>query len=119
MGKGDGISHKVLDRICTVFECQPGDIMEHTPSDKNIPDSSIARQPDHEPTQKPAKEEKHYRTFTEADASRVDLQELTTNIKYQFDIGETFGMNILADLLQKARQQQEEKATTQPINDTL
>lgn len=31
MGKGEGISPKVLDRICTAFECQPGDIMEHIP----------------------------------------------------------------------------------------
>lgn len=108
----------VIDGICEYFNCQPGDLMKHISADKNAPDSPAARQPDHEPTPKPTKEEKHYRTFTEADASRVDLQELTANIKYQFDIGETFGMNVLADLLQKARQQQEE-ATTQPINDTL
>ena len=35
MGKGKGISLKVLDRICTAFDCQPGDIMEHIPSHKN------------------------------------------------------------------------------------
>lgn len=32
MGKGEGISPKVLDRICTAFNCQPGDIMEHIPN---------------------------------------------------------------------------------------
>ena len=32
MGKGEGISPKVLDRICTAFNCQPGDIMEHVPN---------------------------------------------------------------------------------------
>ncbi len=32
MGKGQGISPKVLDRICTSFHCQPGDIMEHVPT---------------------------------------------------------------------------------------
>ena len=35
MGKGEGISPKVLDRICTAFECQPGDIMEHIPNNLN------------------------------------------------------------------------------------
>jgi putative transcriptional regulator len=109
----------VIDRICEYINCQPGDLMKHISADKNAPDSPAARQPNHQSAPKPAKEEKHYRAFTEAGASRVDLQELTTNIKYQLDIGETFGMNVLADLLQNARQQQEEKATTKPINDTL
>jgi len=29
MGKGEGISPKVLERICVTFDCQPGDIMEY------------------------------------------------------------------------------------------
>lgn len=29
MGKGEGISPKVLERICKALECQPGDIMEY------------------------------------------------------------------------------------------
>lgn len=29
MGKGEGISSKVLERICIAFKCQPGDIMEY------------------------------------------------------------------------------------------
>lgn len=33
MGKGDGISPKVLERICKVFNCQPGDIMEFINND--------------------------------------------------------------------------------------
>ena len=32
MGKGDGISPKVLERICMAFDCQPGDIMEYIPN---------------------------------------------------------------------------------------
>lgn len=31
MGKGEGISPKVLERICKAFDCQPGDIMEYVP----------------------------------------------------------------------------------------
>jgi len=37
MGKGEGISPKVLERICAAFDCQPGDIMEYMPKQ---PDSS-------------------------------------------------------------------------------
>lgn len=29
MGKGEGISPKVLERICKSMGCQPGDIMEY------------------------------------------------------------------------------------------
>jgi len=31
MGKGDGISPKVLERICKALQVQPGDIMELVP----------------------------------------------------------------------------------------
>jgi DNA-binding Xre family transcriptional regulator len=33
MGKGDGISPKVLERICAALDCQPGDIMEYLPDE--------------------------------------------------------------------------------------
>lgn len=33
MGKGDGISPKVLERICNSLEVQPGDIMEIKPNE--------------------------------------------------------------------------------------
>ena len=29
MGKGQGISPKVLERLCLALNCQPGDIMEY------------------------------------------------------------------------------------------
>lgn len=29
MGKGEFVSMEVLDKICTHFDCQPNDIMEH------------------------------------------------------------------------------------------
>lgn len=32
MGKGEGISPKVLARICETLHCQPGDIMDYVPS---------------------------------------------------------------------------------------
>ncbi len=35
MGKGEGISPKVLERICKALDCQPGDIMEYVPDDTN------------------------------------------------------------------------------------
>jgi DNA-binding Xre family transcriptional regulator len=35
MGKGEGISPKVLERICAALSCQPGDIMEYVPEPDN------------------------------------------------------------------------------------
>lgn len=32
MGKGVGITPRVLERICEELECQPGDIMEYIPN---------------------------------------------------------------------------------------
>ena len=42
MGKGEGISPKVLERICVAFNCQPGDIMEYVPNQSN-PNHSDSR----------------------------------------------------------------------------
>lgn len=46
MGKGDGISPKVLERICIAFDCQPGDIMEYVPTvdpQESVPLSQMAK----------------------------------------------------------------------------
>jgi DNA-binding Xre family transcriptional regulator len=34
MGKGEGISPKVLARICKTLKVQPGDIMEYVPDEE-------------------------------------------------------------------------------------
>ena len=54
------------------------------------------------PTTRP---EKRYKPFTDADATKVDFQKLQTNLRYQMDIADAFGMNVLAALMEKARQQ--------------
>ena len=41
MGKGEGISPKVLERICNALHVQPGDIMEIEPKDAIL--NGIAR----------------------------------------------------------------------------
>ena len=41
MGRGEGISPKVLERICIAFNCQPGDIMEYI-QQPNETDSEIS-----------------------------------------------------------------------------
>ncbi len=35
MGRGEGISPKVLERICKTLCCQPGDIMEYVPYEQD------------------------------------------------------------------------------------
>lgn len=37
MGRGDYISLKVLDKICTALHCTPNDIMEHVPPREEPP----------------------------------------------------------------------------------
>lgn len=49
--------------------------------------------------------------FTEEDIKKFDLHKLLVNISYQMEIAETFGMDILAVLLDKARQQEAENKT--------
>lgn len=34
MGKGEKVSLDVIERICAVLDCQPGDIMEYVPGAK-------------------------------------------------------------------------------------
>lgn len=54
----------------------------------------------------PAKKlEKTNKPFTEEDARRIDLQKLLTDVRYQLNIMENFGSEILSELLETARQQ--------------
>ncbi len=57
------------------------------------------------PKQPAEKPEKHFKPFTEEDARRIDLPELLKNVRYQIDISGTFGMDVLAALMEKAREQ--------------
>lgn len=56
-----------------------------------------------EPTR--GRQEKHYKPFTEDEAQKIDLQELLSNVRYQLDVSDTFGMDVLTTLLDKARLQ--------------
>ena len=40
MGKGEGVSPKVLARICETLHCQPGDIMEYVPGTSEASDKA-------------------------------------------------------------------------------
>jgi DNA-binding Xre family transcriptional regulator len=35
INKNEYVSMEVLDRICSFFNCQPGDILEHIPNNEN------------------------------------------------------------------------------------
>lgn len=45
-----------------------------------------------------------YKKLTEAAIRRIDLPELSRNIRYQLDIADTYGQEALALLLERARQ---------------
>ena len=61
-------------------------------------------------TNKPPK--KRYKLFTEAEAKLIDLSELLTNVRYQIDTAETFGMEVLRTLMERARQQEQENSAS-------
>lgn len=109
MGKGEGISPKVLERICIAFECQPGDIMEYAfnKADSSPPADISTKESVHTPEQTTAtvkNTEKQYRRFTQKDAEQIDRQRLISDIQYQLDISLTFGSDVLSSLLAEAKQ---------------
>ena len=109
MGKGEGISPKVLERICIAFKCQPGDIMEYVfnKADSSPPAAISTKEPVHTPEQTTAavkNTEKQYRRFTKKDAEQIDRQRLVSDIQYQLDISLEFGSDVLSSLLAEAKQ---------------
>lgn len=32
--RGEGVTTKTLEKVCSIMNCQPGDIMEYVPGDK-------------------------------------------------------------------------------------
>ena len=73
---------------------------------RDATDSATQQTPEPQSPKPSAKKpEKHYKPFTEEDARRIDLQKLLTDVRYQLNIMENFGSEILSELLETARQQ--------------
>lgn len=51
------------------------------------------------------KQEKQYQPFTDEDAKQINLQKLLESMPYQIEVANRFGMDALAKLMEKARQQ--------------
>ena len=67
---------------------------------------STSREPDQETATPPnMKQEKHYKPFTENDEQKINFPKLLSNIRYQMDISDIYGMDVLTTLLKKSRQQ--------------
>lgn len=58
------------------------------------------------------KPERQFKPFTESDAEKIDIARLPKDIKYQMDIAEVYGMDVLASLLDKARMKAAEATAT-------
>lgn len=95
------VSLDVIDKICCALDCQPGDIIEYVPSSVQTDTHIEARQ-----KITGSKHENHYEAFTDEEEKQIDLNKLSTNIKYQLDIALKFGESVLASLMEKARQQE-------------
>lgn len=68
------------------------------------------------------RQEKQYQPFTDEDAKQIDLQKLLESMPYQIEVANCFGMDALAKLMEKARQQctgageqQKVKSLQQPL----
>lgn len=46
---------------------------------------------------------KQFKAFTESDAEKIDMARLPKDVKYQMDIADVYGMDILGSLLDKAK----------------
>lgn len=79
------------------------ELIEAADNKKNIPKLDTLTETNKSP-------EKRYKLFTEAEAKLIDLSELLTNVRYQIDIAETFGMEVLRTLMERARQQEQENS---------
>lgn len=117
-GKG-GIDSKTISRLCEVLECQPGDLMEYIPeeqknnseipsetklSDANIDKVIPIRNLKIEDTEPKKEPNKQYKELTDADLSEIDFHRLVNDPVYQIDMASIYGMNVLAELLEKARE---------------
>ncbi len=49
-----------------------------------------------------------FKPFTESDAKKIDITRLPKDIRYQMDIIEVYGRDVLASLLDKARKENKE-----------
>ena len=132
LSKGETVTTEILSNICKALNCQPGDIMEYISDNetdvpnimdtKKLQKSSIAEsqtvhqeppEPESEAPHIPQKKpERQFKPFTESDAEKIDIARLPKDIKYQMDIAEVYGMDILASLLDKARMKAVEATTT-------
>lgn len=58
-----------------------------------------------EPTEPKKEPNKQYKQLIDSDLAEIDLERLIHDALYQIEIGEIYGMETLAKLLEKARQQ--------------
>ena len=84
------VSWATMETICELLQCQPGDLVEYVPDELPIQEDSPDKQP---------------KELTNANLSEIDLERLVNDPVYQIDMATIYGMNVLAELLEKARHQ--------------
>lgn len=102
LAKDETVKTDTIGKICDALNCQPGDIMENTTSGTmDVPT--------------PEKPERRYEPFTEDDEKKVDFVALLYDYDgmYRSQIAYKYGIDVLKDLLKKARQQETESPDTE------
>lgn len=90
---GKLVSWATMETICELLQCQPGDLIEY-----------ISNEPFGE-SRNGHGEQKESSDKANQDLSDIALYRLEHDPLYQIDMAQIYGMNVLADLLEQARQQ--------------
>lgn len=107
-GKGN-LGTESLEKLCKLLNCQPGDLMEYI-QDSNQEAVTIMEDAVQPPTtsNQPTTGSKvsSIRAFTPKDENTIDSKRLASDIIYQIEIQDTYGNEVLANLLDKVRNQE-------------
>lgn len=118
LAKGETVKSDTIEKICCALNCQPGDIMEYVPKDTaQAPEMPHTAAKTQKADKSPSKAETtphesahvhkgSYKQFSARDEKELDLKRLLTDPRYQQEISDTFGGDMLLFLVDKARRQQ-------------
>ena len=118
LGKNETVKSDTIEKICCALNCQPGDIMEYVPADTaQAPEMPHAAAGTQKADKSPSRAETtphtsghvhkgRYNQFTAMDEKEIDTKRLLTDPRYQQEISDTFGGDMLLFLVDKDRMQQ-------------
>lgn len=80
-------------------------ITKTTKRDKALLNNELLEESNISDTKQKDSPNKQYKQLTDSELSQIDLKRLVDDPLYQIDMAQIYGMNVLSDLLEQARQQ--------------